>query len=323
MIRAGSLLSIDRRDYKMKRFYYDTGLPFSFSLKIDLDDLKIRTLKHNKASMLIIDGLIGTGKTTLATHCADYLNGGYEKVSFQKFKVLEDKLINLKEQLALGGNDFAKKLRLSHEKSVPVLIYDEAGDFNSRGALTKFNAMVNRVFEVFRAFKVIVILCLPSFTSLDKSLMTKGVPRLLIHIDDRNQEYGDYKVYSLWHIHYILDKMKKLIVKTDAFRLTQPVKRGHFLDLPKERAKELDIISTANKLDTLEDVEIKIDGLFCYNDLAKRLGRSISWISKAMNKLHIPAKKVYKNRKYFDDNALEILSEEIDKQVRSQRGKEE
>jgi hypothetical protein len=307
----------------MKRFYYDTGLPFSLSLKIDLDDLKQRTLIENKASMLIIDGLIGLGKTTLASHCADYLNGGYEQVTKRKFKVIKEKLIDLQKQLALGGNDFAKKLRICHEEGFVVLIYDEAGDFNSRGALTKFNAMVNRVFEVFRAFKVIVILCLPSFTSLDKSLITKGVPRLLIHITDRNQDYGDYKVYSLWHIHYLLDKMKKLVVKTDSFRLTQPVKRGHFLDLPNERAKELDEISTKSKLETLEDVEIKIDGLFCYNDLAKRLGRSISWISKAMNKLHIPAKKVWKNRKYFDDNALEVLSEEIDKQVKQEGGKGE
>ena len=307
----------------MKRYYYDTGLPFSFSLKLDLDDLRIRTLKHNKASMIIIDGLIGTGKTTLATHLADYLNGGYEKISDKKFKVLKEMLIDFKEQLALGGNDFAKKLNLCNDNGMPVLIYDEAGDFNSRGALTKFNSMVNRIFEVFRAFKVIVILCLPSFTSLDKSLFVKGIPRMLIHISYRNQEYGDYSVYSLWHIHYILDKMKKLVVKTDAFRLTQPVKRGHFLDLPKERAKELDEISTKSKLETLEDVEIKIDGLFCYNDLAKRLGRSISWISKAMNKLHIPAKKVWKNRKYFDDNALEVLAEEIDKQVKEQGGKGE
>lgn len=296
---------------KQKTFYYKSGLPFSSLLALELDDINLR-VKENKASMVIIDGQIGTGKTTLGVHCADYLNGAYvREEEFYSFD--ESKSVDLEIGVALGGSDFTKKLKLSFDKKQAVLIYDEAGDFNSRGALTKFNALLNRVFETFRAFKVVVIMCLPFFASLDGSLLIKGIPRLLVHIDNRNMQYGNYRIYSLWHMFYILHKMKKLIVKTDAFRFTDPCSFGHFLDLPKARAKKLDVISTKNKLDVLGDVEVKIEGFYTYADLSKRLGRSVSWISKTINLMKLPCKRIHRNKKYFDEAILDLLSQEVEK----------
>jgi len=292
-------------------FYYKSGLPFSTSLALDLDDISLR-VNQNKASMVIIDGQIGTGKTTLGVHCADYLNGAYIREG-EGFRFDESKSIDLEVGVALGGSDFTKKLKLSFEKKQAVLIYDEAGDFNSRGALSKFNGLLNRVFETFRAFKVVVVMCLPFFPSLDGSLMVKGIPRILIHIDNRNLKYGDYRVYSLWHMFYILHKMKKLIVKTDSFRFTDPCSFGHFLDLPKARARKLDVISTKNKLDVLGDVEVRIEGFYTYADLSKRLGRSVSWISKTINIMKLPCKRIHRNKKYFDENILDLLSQEVER----------
>ena len=40
------------------------------------------------------------------------------------------------------------------KKGLHVIVYDEAGDFNRRGALTKSNAQLNRAFEACRAFKI-------------------------------------------------------------------------------------------------------------------------------------------------------------------------
>ena len=279
-----------------KEGVYEHGLPFSYDLSGDLDD-QIKRIKDNKASMILIDGGVGQGKTTLAVEVADYIEG---------------KPINLENQVALGGADFIKKLKLCFTHKYKVLIYDEAGDFSSRGALTKFNHMLNRVFETYRAFKIIIILVLPSFTDLDKSLFKKQIPRMLIHCSERNNKYGNYKVYSLWHCWYILHKMKKLIVKNDAFRFTTPCKHGHFLDLPKKRSRELDIISTKNKKDVLGHAEIQIDGLMNYSDLAKRLGRSIIWVKKATSELDLKAKKLYKSKKYFDDSSLDKLSELVE-----------
>jgi len=62
-----------------------------------------------------------------------------------------------------------------------VIVYDEAGDFNTRASLTYFNQNMNRVFETYRALGIIVILCLPSFADIDTSLMKKKIARMLIH----------------------------------------------------------------------------------------------------------------------------------------------
>ena len=279
-----------------KKYLYKHGFPFSQDLDLDIQD-QVDRINSNKASMILIDGGVGQGKTTIATEVADRIQGSP---------------IDLETQLALGGGDFIKKLKRCFKEDKRVIIYDEAGDFSSRGALTKFNHMLNRVFETYRTFKIIVILVLPSFSDLDKSLFKKQIPRFLIHCEERNNFYGNYKVYSLWHMWYLLHKMKKLVVQTDAFRFTEPCKHGHFLDLFPERSKELDRISTKNKTDILGHAEIQIEGLLSYSDLAKRLGRSIVWLRKAVSECKIKAKKKWKNKKYFDDNALNQLSEVVE-----------
>ena len=297
-----------------KKCYYKYNLPFSLSLTKNLNDLGDRVFKDNKASLIIVDGLIGSGKTTMAVHLADYFNGAFEQVSEGEFKIIEEKFISLQDQLGLGGQDFAKKLKLCHVQKLPVIIYDEAGDFNSRGALTRFNATLNRVFEVFRAFKVIVILCLPLVASIDNSLFNKGIARMLIHCENRNNLYGSYKVYALRDIFYLLDKMKRYVVKTDAYRSVYPCMRGHFLDLPAERSNELDVISIGNKLEVLDEAEIKMEGLYSYQDISKRLGMSVSWLRERVSEFHIPAKKIFKKRKYFDDQAVDVLVNLLEEQ---------
>lgn len=284
------------RSRKEKIFKYQHGLPFEEDLKKDLDTQKDR-IESNKASMILIDGGVGQGKTTLAVHIADDIEG--EPIDFDC-------------QLALGGADFIKKLKICFTKNKRVIIYDEAGDFSSRGALSRFNHMLNRVFETYRAFKIIVILVLPSFATLDKSIFQKQIPRMLIHCTERGELYGNYSVYSLWHMFYILHKMKKLIVKSDAYRFTEPCKHGHFLDLPPERSKQLDIISTQNKKDILGSAEIQLDGLMNYNDLSKKLGRSVVWIKRIMNELKIKPKKIHKTMHYFDYESFDRIAEIIE-----------
>jgi len=276
-----------------KRYLYDHGLPFSTCLDVNLDDVKLR-VKKNKAALIVIDGGVGEGKTTLAVECAEYIT--------------EVELI-FKEQLAMGGSDFAKKLKICFKAGYFVVIYDEAGDFNKRAALTRFNAMLNRIFETYRAFKILVILVLPSFAVLDNSLFDKQIPRLLIHCEDRNDNYGNYKGYSLYRMFYIREKMKKLTVKPFAYNLVEPNFRGHFLDLKPDRAKELDKFTISGKLDILDSGQIAFDGLLSFNDLASKLDLSISWIRKKMTALDIKQSKIYKNRKYYDQGVLDILSE--------------
>lgn len=279
------------------KYLYDHGKPFQKPLEVRLAQWNDRVRNQKKAALIIIDGGVGEGKTTLAVHCADEINGG--PIDFEK-------------QLAMGGIDFAKKLKICFEENLPILIYDEAGDFNSRGALTKFNAMLNRIFETYRTFKVTIILCLPNFGVLDRTLLDKGVVRALIHCYQRSTQQGNYKVYSLWRIYYLKEKMKKLIVKIAAYNFTTPNFYGHFLDLPPERSKVLDKFSSDSKVGVLEDIHTKLEGLLSYQELGKRVGRSVVWIQKNLKELKIPAKKIYKKRKYFDESALEFLSKKVE-----------
>jgi hypothetical protein len=281
---------------KEKRYTYDNGLPFSDKLDTNIEMLKER-IENRKASLLIIDGGIGEGKTTLGVHIAEYYSG--TKLIFE-------------DQLAMGGEDFTKKLQVCYEKGHKVIIYDEAGDFNRRSALTRLNATLNRVFETFRTFGILVILILPSFHVLDKDLFNKNIPRLLLHCQGRNNYYGNYRGYSLFKMLYIKHRMDKLVVKSHAYSMEQPNFNGHYLDLTPERSEELDAYSTAGKKEILQLNEIKSDGLITYYDIAKELKRSVGWVKKTILNLGIEEKRVYKLKKYFDPSVLEAVIEEVE-----------
>lgn len=268
-------------------------------LRENINDLVDR-VKKNKASLLIIDGGIGEGKTTLGVQIGDYIN--------ELFKFPETD-IKKNEQLAMGGEDFLKKLRICYNKKYPVLVYDEAGDFNRRGSLTRFNAMVNRTFETFRAFRIIVILCLPSFHVLDSDLFDKQIPRLLLHLRDRTENQGKYTGYSLYRMRYIKRKMEKLIVPNFAFNMVEPNFYGQFRDLSKKRSQQLDIVSTAGKMKTLIKAEIQVKGLYSYNQLAQKLGRSIVWVRNIIQQLKLKHTDIIQQAKYFDENVLNRLVE--------------
>jgi len=288
----------------MVRYVYDHGLPFNESLGKNLDNLIDRVAKK-KASLIINDGGIGEGKTTIMVEEADYINKSYGLPPIN----LE---VRKHPQLALGGSEFLSKLRACYEKKLPVIIYDEAGDFNRRGALTRFNAMLNRTFETFRGFRIIVILGLPSFRVLDNDLFDKNIPRLLIHLKDRKETYGNFYAYSLYRMLYIKEKMKKLVVKPFAYDQVEPNFRGQFLDLQPERAKQLDKISTKGKLDVLKKAEISVEGLVSYADLAKKVSRSVVWVKMVVNKLKIKHARLINRMKYFDGDVVNRLVDYLD-----------
>ena len=102
-----------KRDYK---YVYNHGLPYDKTLHKNLVEQKER-IEMNKASMILIDGGVGEGKTTLAVHVLDSINALYGK------KPLD---LDAKEtpQYAMGGEDFLKKLVKCYERKLPCIIYD-------------------------------------------------------------------------------------------------------------------------------------------------------------------------------------------------------
>ena len=276
---------------------YAHGLPFSEKLGENLDDLKRRVMEENKAALIIVDGGVGEGKTTICVEIADYLQGSP---------------IDLKKQLAMGGEQLLDRIQKCFEERLPVCIYDEAGDFNRRGALTKFNAMLNRVFEMYRAFKIIVIVALPNFTVLDNQLFDNKIPRLLLHLRGRTKKQGNFMAYSLYRMLYVRHKMtdKRFVVKELAFDKTEPNFRGHFLNLTADREKQLAGISTAGKLSFINKEQVKMEGLLTYPEIARKVGRSINWTRKKMNSLKLKPSKVHKKLRYYDSGVIELLEEQ-------------
>lgn len=287
----------------MKERLYNHGLPFSENLARNLD-AQMERIKNKKASMIITDGQVGEGKTTLSVELADYINSKHDLPEID----LKKKAV----QYAYGGSDFTEKLRLCYRDKLPVCIYDEAGDFNKRGSLSRFNAMLNRTFETFRAFKVIVILSLPSFHVLDNDLFTKGIPRLLLHCHNRGHKYGDFSGYGLYRQFYLKEAMRKAVCKPLAFKFTRPNFRGHFLDISKIRSKQLDHISTSKKLKELKEQELALQNLITYVQISEKLNMSIDWVRRSTNKLKIKSIKEIKKVKYFDKEIINRLADFLD-----------
>lgn len=294
----------------MPRFFYDNGLPFSSGLAQNLDDLQAR-IEKKKASLIIVSGGVGEGKTTLGVHIADYINKkkGRDPIDFSG------------PQMAMGGVDFLKKMRVCYEKKLPCIIYDEAGDFSKRGSLTKFNAVLNRTFETFRAFKCMVIVCLPNFDVLDNQIFDNQIPRLMLRCRDRSANTGNYDGYGLSEMFWLKYWMKKSPMKAYAYARVWPNFNGHFLDLTPERSKELDKVSIKSKLNILRKSEVKIEGLMSYPELAQKLNKSIDWCRRAVGNLKIKPARTLGRASFFDQDALNQLSELSDKLEESKVGR--
>jgi hypothetical protein len=281
--------------------------PFPFSKKLaeNLDDLDDRVFKKNKASLIIVDGGVGEGKTTLVVEIMDYLN---QKHGFGLVD-LSDKAC----QVAMGGEDFIKKIVVCFGRKLPTCDYGEAGDFHKRGSMTRLNALINRTFETYRAFKILVLLDLPSFHVLDQDIFDKEIPRLLIHLYGRTMNQGNGRCYSLKGMLKLRAKMEKLKhFKKHAYKLVEPNFFIHFKNLSEARSKTLDILSTRGKIKGLKQAEIKFEGLLSYVELTRKIGRSERWIKAALRDLKIRSVKQFERRYYFPAESVDSLLDYLD-----------
>jgi hypothetical protein len=252
---------------KEKKLFWANGLKIDSTLQSNLKGC-VNRVNSKKASLIVIDGGVGEGKTTLGTIC------GLELASEMNQE------FSIKDQVRQGGADFLKGMDWCVKNNRNVIIYDEAGDFNTRASLTYFNQNMNRVFETYRALKIIVILCLPSFADIDTSLMKKKIARMLIHCYARNNHYGNYKVYSLWRAWYLKAKFVKVTVPDDAFRMVSPNFYGRFRDLNPDDAAVLEVLSIAAKKSIIQEGMLKERGLINIKEIAHKTGYSIETIRR-------------------------------------------
>jgi hypothetical protein len=291
---------------KPKKTLCVNGYPFCDPLPKTIVQ-QLDRVEEKRASCIIIDGPIGTGKTTLATEIMEFVNN-HTKTG--------ELLLDIKEhpQLSLGGKEFTTCFRETFKRKYKVLTYDEAGDFNRRGAIGSFNQMINRLFETYRTFKVLVILCLPNFNVLDNQLFTNQIPRFLIHIKTRNRDRGEFAVYSLskmnW-VRYWYDELPKG-AKHKCYSNVTPNYIGYFYDLPDEKSKKLDYLSTHGKKELQKAAEKELGGLVSYRDIAAKLGRSLIWCKNVVSELKIKHKTIQDRAKLFEGDVIDVLADYID-----------
>jgi hypothetical protein len=278
-----------------RRYLYENGLPFDTTLAVNLDIQKKR-VENNKASLIIIDGQQGEGKTTIACHAVSYM---------------QNKEIDLEKQLAYGGAEFQEKLQICIDAGLHYIVYDEAGDYSRKGSLTKFNKDLDRVFETYRTYRIIVIMVLPLFSVLDASLFDKGIPRMLINCYGRNN-YGNYRVYGIAEMSYLKHFIEKEIVKMKAYQKVTPNFRGHFLDLVPELSKKLDILSTSKKKDILSESVLRNRGLRSAEQLAKDFGKTKVTINRFLRELKIKPISIFKRARYYDSDTIARLEAKLD-----------
>lgn len=287
----------ETRGGKLYRILYSYGLPFSEKLGENLDDWKER-IGDNKASLIVIDGPLGGGKTTLAVHCADHHQG---------------KPITFENHLAYGGDAFQELLDKRLGKGEKVFVYDEAGDFGSKGAMSRFNRELNRLFETYRTYKVLVILVLPSFFILDKEILDKQVLRALIHIEKREKGSASFMAYSLSRCYWLLHYKEKLTVKPQAYYRVDPNFRGHFLDLPAARSAELDKFSTDNKRQDLRKriASKQHSSLMTAHEIAIKIGVTQQYVNRRISQLALKPASVLNNIRYYDNYAYVAVHQSI------------
>jgi hypothetical protein len=285
---------------------YSYGLPFSEKLGENILKQIKRVEEDNKPSLIIIDGSCGSGKTTLMVELIDQVNKEFKQP-------VTDLKIKTHSQIGLGGKEFTKKFRLCRKELKHIIGYDEAGDFSRYGAISNFNGMINRLFETYRGFKILVIICLPNFSILDNRLFDNKIPRMLIHCENRTNKQGNFRVYSLsgmnW-IRYWFDKLPKGS-KHICYNKVDPNFRGHFLDLDYVRKTQLDKLSTFGKETFLGRAEIDLEGLVSYIDIAEKLNLSVKYTRDLVCNLKIPQKSVINKVKYFDKSAISHIIEFI------------
>lgn len=287
----------------MKRTLYKNGLPWVCTknakgedkLQVLLKRCKYRVERH-LPSALMVDGSSGGGKTTIAVQLAEYIEG--RKIQFE-------------EQVANGVEDFKLKLEICKDKGYKVLIFDEAGEANRKSSPSKVNRSITRVFELYRGYDLIVIICLPRFYFFEGDILQLGVIRVLIHMSRKVEaSYSDFKIFRVSQMMWIKAWVKKLPNPMDCYKHGRFSGRGHSLDLEEARSRELADYSLKSKRVEMKKTLLGIKDRLSLEQIADHYGKSSRWVRLKIKDLDDVGSIVqFKKKKWYEKAILERIDE--------------
>jgi hypothetical protein len=288
-------------EFKGRLLRYKNGYPYSNPLPSNIKSACRFIIKKKENCGIIIDGPPGRGKTTFACEIADQINAEFGQPEI-------DLLPENHPQLGMGLIQFQKNLGICQEKGYHVLIYDEAGDYDRKNAMSKLNKYLNETWDTFRQFKIIPILCLPRFYRLDTPIFDNEIPKLLLHCKAKHDGYIDFKAFDFegmaWLLHW---RKKNKLPGWRVYGYTEPIFEGHFLRLSEERERLLDALSLKGKKDKNKAARIQAEGLVSIKDLAEKLNRSSVWVRKQIVKGKFNPEDIIGGKNYYKGVLLSIL----------------
>lgn len=226
---------------KTQKYLFENGLAWKdYPPNSFLNNFKEwkKRIKNNSFAAIMIMSPPGRGKTTLAVNIAK--------------KYQEGDPFDYSCQFASGFEDFKNKLEICRQKNKSVIIFDEAGEISNRDALTNANKEFLKILDVYRAYKVFLIICLQRFSMIDSAVLETEIIRAGIYIENKFKSYAVASVYSLadlFKIAGIMLKIRKFKNQPPnaAFKSVQPMIRLKFLPLPPDEQKYLDDLSLQAK----------------------------------------------------------------------------
>jgi hypothetical protein len=229
----------------MSSFEYDNGYAYTDPLPAFVDRAVYKVQREHVASLILVDGGLGSGKSTMAAQMLRQIDPGFVATE-ESFKL----------RYLLGGTALLETAVNAHEKGAKGLIFDEAGiDLSSRSAMSTMNRNLNSFFQLYRALKLVVILVLPSLKIMDRRLLYYEIHRFQVHT--HSKVHGSYTRYRLWDtrsIFFLKERLDDRIVPRDAyFPRTGGFSNadGYSKALPKEYQDLLDKFGLEAKKDRL------------------------------------------------------------------------
>lgn len=286
---------------------YTNQSPFD---KIEIIDRNINKfllmLRDRQPVVIIIDGGQSTGKTTLSIHIMDRFNNKAGKP-----EVDLDEKDNI--QYAFGGDQLIKKLPQCQEQDMPIITYDESGDYNRKGALSRFNKTMDRAMDMIRIFQVAIIIVCHDFTKLPREIIDKKIAMMLIHCKQRKigSIYADARVYDYQGMCWIQHNRKTEVVPEIAYNKVYPNFHFRFKDLSQERSNKLNTLSGKKKIELFKITEVKLQGLLNYKEIGYKTRMSEAWVKRQIRILKIKEESIYKKKKYFNPQIINMLNKKI------------